>query len=295
MASSTASEYLQGALALTSVLPAPGSLEYTTIAPVLLPASASVLPADALPFSPLSHSLTRMSASTKPLRAPSPLHSLQRAAERRLHAAGEAAASFGHEVVDSAVHHLADIYCLMSAMGERLRLPVPMPAARQAGAQADRLHELMRSSGRAFAAVIPGDSVAELVVTQGIYNFLNIYNTVLICRIILTWFPNAPAAIVTPLSTITDPYLNLFRGLIPPLGGGLDFSPILAFLTLNVFTSAAAALPAEMPEGEGVVAPPVNGPMGGRRRPVKLTEEQREMLRAYSRAQNEQVEENKQA
>jgi len=43
--------------------------------------------------------------------------------------------------------------------------------------------------------------------------------------------------------------LNVFRGLIPPLGG-LDLSPILAFLVLNAFTSTAAALPAELPVTE---------------------------------------------
>jgi len=48
-------------------------------------------------------------------------------------------------------------------------------------------------------------------------------------------------------STLCDPYLNIFRGIIPPLGGALDLSPILAFLVLNAFTSAAAALPAELP------------------------------------------------
>ena len=51
--------------------------------------------------------------------------------------------------------------------------------------------------------------------------------------------------IVGPLSTLADPYLNAFRGLIPPLGG-LDLSPILAFTLLNVVQSAAAALPAEL-------------------------------------------------
>ena len=35
-------------------------------------------------------------------------------------------------------------------------------------------------------------------------------------------------------STLADPYLNLFRGLIPPLGGTLDLSPILAFVVLDV-------------------------------------------------------------
>ncbi|OWM63309.1 hypothetical protein CDL15_Pgr022054 [Punica granatum] len=98
-----------------------------------------------------------------------------------------------------------------------------------------------------FAAVLPGDSVAGLVVANGVMNFLNIYNTLLVVRLVLTWFPNAPPAIVSPLSTICDPYLNIFRGIIPPLGGTLDFSPILAFIVLNAFTSTAAALPAELP------------------------------------------------
>ncbi|KAF2285059.1 hypothetical protein GH714_037639 [Hevea brasiliensis] len=52
------------------------------------------------------------------------------------------------------------------------------------------------------------------------------------------------------LCTLCDPYLNIFRGIIPPLGGTLDFSPILAFLVLNAFTSTAAALPAELPGTE---------------------------------------------
>ncbi|KAJ4708900.1 ylmG-like protein 2, chloroplastic [Melia azedarach] len=98
-----------------------------------------------------------------------------------------------------------------------------------------------------FAAVLPGDSVAGLVVANGVMNFLNIYNTLLVVRLVLTWFPNSPPAIVTPLSTLCDPYLNIFRGIIPPLGGTLDLSPILAFLVLNAFTSAAAALPCELP------------------------------------------------
>ncbi|RAL52852.1 hypothetical protein DM860_007620 [Cuscuta australis] len=103
------------------------------------------------------------------------------------------------------------------------------------------------STGHNFAAILPGDSVAGVVVTNGVLNFLNIYNSLLVVRLVLTWFPNVPPAIVTPLSTLCDPYLNVFRGIIPPLGGTLDLSPILAFLVLNAFTSAAAALPAELP------------------------------------------------
>ncbi len=65
--------------------------------------------------------------------------------------------------------------------------------------------------------------------------FVSFYSYLLIIRVLLTWFPNIdwsnqPFA---ALSQISDPYLNLFRSIIPPLGG-MDFSPILAFLALNL-------------------------------------------------------------
>ncbi|KAK9142188.1 hypothetical protein Syun_011588 [Stephania yunnanensis] len=115
-------------------------------------------------------------------------------------------------------------------------------------------------SAHNFAAILPGDSVAGVVVANGIMNFLNIYNTLLVARLVLTWFPNSPPAIVSPLSTLCDPYLNIFRGIIPPLGGTLDLSPILAFLVLNVFTSTAAALPAELPVTNASESHPVSSP-----------------------------------
>ncbi|KAK1417029.1 hypothetical protein QVD17_26151 [Tagetes erecta] len=113
-----------------------------------------------------------------------------------------------------------------------------------------RQRNLRSLSSHDFAAIIPGDSVAGLVVSNGVLNFLNIYNTLLVVRLVLTWFPNSPPAIVSPLSTLCDPYLNIFRGVIPPLGGTLDLSPILAFLVLNALTSTASALPAELPSTE---------------------------------------------
>lgn len=54
-------------------------------------------------------------------------------------------------------------------------------------------------SNHNFAAVLPGDSVAGVVVANGILNFLNIYNTLLVIRLVLTWFPNSPPVIVSPL------------------------------------------------------------------------------------------------
>ena len=63
-----------------------------------------------------------------------------------------------------------------------------------------------------------------------------------------------PRQLAYPLATLCDPYLNLFRGIIPPIGGTIDLSPILAFTVLNVFTNTAAALPCEIGEdGEPIV------------------------------------------
>ncbi|MFN5836858.1 MAG: YggT family protein [Pseudanabaena sp.] len=75
----------------------------------------------------------------------------------------------------------------------------------------------------------------SLIIVDTVGKFLQIYSILLIIRILLTWFPNVdwykqPFA---TLSQVTDPYLNLFRSIIPPLGG-MDFSPILAFLALNL-------------------------------------------------------------
>ncbi len=68
---------------------------------------------------------------------------------------------------------------------------------------------------------------------------LMIYSVVLLIRVLLSWFPNldwGSNPILSGISSITDPYLNLFRGLIPPLGG-IDLSAFVAFLALNLVQS----------------------------------------------------------
>ena len=63
---------------------------------------------------------------------------------------------------------------------------------------------------------------------------LSIYSILLLVRVLLTWFPSIDWSngILSALCSITDPYLNIFRGVIPPIGG-FDISSILAFLLLN--------------------------------------------------------------
>ena len=61
------------------------------------------------------------------------------------------------------------------------------------------------------------------------------YTVLIFLRLISSWFPAWQAhRFVHFLAFYTDPYLNLFRKILPPLGGVLDFSPILAFFALRL-------------------------------------------------------------
>jgi YggT family protein len=81
------------------------------------------------------------------------------------------------------------------------------------------------------------------LIAQSLATFLNFYFVLLLIRILLSWFPNVnwmdpPFSI---LSQLTDPYLNLFRSIIPPLGG-IDFSAILAIFLLQFVSQAFTGL-----------------------------------------------------
>ena len=61
------------------------------------------------------------------------------------------------------------------------------------------------------------------------------YYLLLIIRIFLTWIPNIDwdSQPFDFMRSLTDPFLNIFRGIIPPIGGMLDISPIIAFFALQ--------------------------------------------------------------
>ena len=76
------------------------------------------------------------------------------------------------------------------------------------------------------------------MVANFIYQVFELYWWVIIIRVFLTWIPSinwydgAPRA----LSMLVDPYLNLFRRIIPPFSG-IDFSPIIALILLRIIQS----------------------------------------------------------
>lgn len=48
-----------------------------------------------------------------------------------------------------------------------------------------------------------------------------------------------------PLVQMTDPYLNLYRGLVPPLLGTIDFTPLLGFFILQYISGVLESGAAE--------------------------------------------------
>lgn len=69
-----------------------------------------------------------------------------------------------------------------------------------------------------------------------IYALADAYTLILFIYVIMSWFPRDRgilADIDRILGKLCDPYLNLFRKFIPPIGGMVDVSPIIALLVLQ--------------------------------------------------------------
>ena len=72
-----------------------------------------------------------------------------------------------------------------------------------------------------------------------------VYTILIFVRILMSWIPRIPynrilSAVIGFIQEVTDPYLRLFRRIIPPLAGGgfaLDLSPIIAIIVLVIAQS----------------------------------------------------------
>ncbi len=95
-----------------------------------------------------------------------------------------------------------------------------------------------------WIALTRGD-VADYVETLSL-----VYLVLIFIRIIMSWIPRMPynrylSGALKFVSDVTDPYLNLFRRILPPVrigGGGLDLSPIVATFVLIILSSIVANL-----------------------------------------------------
>ena len=62
------------------------------------------------------------------------------------------------------------------------------------------------------------------------------YSMIIFVYVMMSWLPTDRgllADIYRVLGKVCDPYLNLFRRFIPPIGGMVDVSPIVALLVLQ--------------------------------------------------------------
>lgn len=70
-----------------------------------------------------------------------------------------------------------------------------------------------------------------------IQRLFDIYGWLIVIWCILSWVPRTGSGIFedarSAISTLVEPYLGLFRRLIPPVMG-VDFSPVVAILALTL-------------------------------------------------------------
>ncbi len=87
------------------------------------------------------------------------------------------------------------------------------------------------------AAAITRSDISDYV-----YVLFFVYIVVIFIRVLLSFVPRMPynrtlAAVVQFVHDTTDPYLNLFRRVLPPIGGGnfaLDLTPMIAIFALFI-------------------------------------------------------------
>jgi YggT family protein len=78
-----------------------------------------------------------------------------------------------------------------------------------------------------------------------------VYIILIFINILISWIPRMPynrwlRAVLDFVAETTNPYLNLFRRVIPPLGGGgglaLDLSPMIGIIVLFIARGLVVAL-----------------------------------------------------
>ena len=75
------------------------------------------------------------------------------------------------------------------------------------------------------------------LIEQIIIALANAYTMIIFVYVLMSWLPNTTDGIIgqiyRALGALCDPYLNLFKRLIPPIGGMVDITPIIALLVLQ--------------------------------------------------------------
>jgi YggT family protein len=97
--------------------------------------------------------------------------------------------------------------------------------------------------------------VIALAVTRGdVADYVNalfiVYIILIFANILISWLPRVPYSpplrvVLDFVAETTNPYLNIFRRFIPPIGGGgfaMDFSPMIGIFLLLVLQTVVVGL-----------------------------------------------------
>ncbi len=78
-----------------------------------------------------------------------------------------------------------------------------------------------------------------------LYSLIHLYSILIVVYVLMSWIPRGASGVVedirSVLGSVCEPYLSLFRRIIPPLGM-VDFSPIVAILVLEVFGNLVVSI-----------------------------------------------------
>jgi YggT family protein len=85
-------------------------------------------------------------------------------------------------------------------------------------------------------------ALSRFEVADYVSALFTVYIILIFLNVLISWVPRMPynralRAALDFVKETTDPYLNLFRRLLPPIGGGgfaLDLSPILGVIVLFI-------------------------------------------------------------
>lgn len=80
------------------------------------------------------------------------------------------------------------------------------------------------------------------MISRAINTLFYFYYLLIIIRIFLSWIPSIDweTQPFAGIRSIVDPFLGIFRGIIPPIGM-LDISPIVAIILLQILQGVVVA------------------------------------------------------
>ena len=78
-----------------------------------------------------------------------------------------------------------------------------------------------------------------------VYTIGRFYTVMIVVYVLMSWLPMSGGItydVYRVLGSLVEPYLSLFRRFVPPMGG-IDFSPMIAIILLNLVMSQLRFLP----------------------------------------------------